>query len=425
MPFRRGARNPSRRNRIPAAAAAAASVPIQPSQPEVQQICPVSQAQIMFRCKQNEEQYDVDQKCSLCDTTYAEHPMSVATDPQEMLKAVFNPEAKAPSDYQQKMLGISVDKAVRELSEHSQIKGSFNPLKKLTKVFLQEYESKMSILAGQQHLIWIRVLPAVLHWSISAEFSWVNENISLIPDISWNEAKQLFAEHWRKTNSHLILKTFYNDLKQGPHQSVNEFTNEFRKQMQLNDLPEDQRISDDFLMKLRPAISSQVLLQLRLREQAGLIAAPFTLDQLEETARLFDSSSESLDDIQPKTRLPSNNRDFFRNKANKRYRDNYSSNNASGSTSQPKSSTDLHCDNHPNSITHSTEECRLKRPKTVPETAQKNVKQEPGRSTLSNGSISPQSNYNKPKLTPQDDTWICIKCKKKAPGHYPKDCPQK
>ena len=146
MPFGRGARNPSRRNRIQPAAAAAASVPIQPSQSNALIMCPVSQAQIMFRCKQNEEQYDVDQKCSLCDTTYAEHPMSVATDPQEMLKAVFNPEARenqAPSDYQLRMLEVSVDKAVRELSEHSQIKGSFNPLNQLTKVFLQEYESRM------------------------------------------------------------------------------------------------------------------------------------------------------------------------------------------------------------------------------------------------------------------------------------------
>jgi hypothetical protein len=421
MPFRRGARNPSRRNRIPAAAAAASSMPIQPSQLEAPPICPVSQAQIMFRCKQNEEQYDVDQKCSLCDTTYAEHPMSVATDPQEMLKAVFNPEArenKAPSDYQLRMLEVSVDKAVRELSEHSQIKGSFNPLSQLTKVFLQEYESRMSILAGQQHIVWIRVLPAVLHKSISAEFSWVNNNISLIPDLSWNDAKQLFSEHWRKTNSHLLLKTLYNDLKQGPHQSVNEFTNEFRKQMQLNDLPEDQRISDDFLMKLRPEITKQVLLQLRLREQAGQIVAPFTLDQLEETARLLDSTSDSLDDVQSDNSLPFNNRDFPRNNAKKRYRDS-NSKGSSANTPASKPSKDLHCDN---STTHSTDECRLKRPKTVSETAPKNLKQEPGRST---GSTIPQSNHNKPRLTPQDDTWICIKCKKKAPGHYPKDCPQK
>ena len=391
-------------------------------QPPAARDCPISQAQIIFRCRETKQQYDIENVCSLCGMLYEIHPMSVATDPQEMLKAVFNPEAneskaKAPSDYQQKMLEVSVDKAVRELSEHSQIKGTFNPLKQLTKVFLQEYESRMSILAGQQHLIWIRVLPAVLHWSIKAEFSWVNNNISLVPDRTWNEAKRLFSEHWRKTNSHLMLKTLYNDLKQGPQQSVNEFANEFRKQMQLNDLAEDQRVCDDFLMKLRPAICNQVLLQLRLREQAGLMGDQMTLNQLEDTARLIDSAMESQDDLQSKP--PFENRDSSRNESKKRFRDQHRNNNSR--LKELKPSKGLHCDNHPHLTNHSTDECRSKRTKPGLETPSPKIKQEPNHSTDKNL----QTNPKKPRLTPKDDAWICVKCKKKAPGHYPPDCPQK
>jgi len=387
--------------------------------------CPISQAQIMFRCKQTEQQYDIEDICSICGKVYEFHPMSVATDPQEMLKTVFSSqvnEVKVPSDYQQRMLEVNVDKAVRELSEHSQIKGTFNPLKQLTKVFLQEYEARMSILAGQQHVIWIRVLPAVLHWSIKAEFSWVNNNISLVPDMTWNEAKQAFSEHWRKTNSHLMLKTLYNNLKQGPQQSVNEFANEFRQQMQLNDLVEDQHVCDDFLMKLRPAICNQVLLQLRLLEQAGLIDGQMTLDQLEDTARLIDSSIENQTDVQSKPPSTFESRDSSRNEARKRFRDQHRNNNNSHSK-EIKPSKALHCDNHPHLTNHSTNECRLKRPKSGVETPgiPVNIKQESNRSTDKNL----QTNPTKPRLTPQDEAWICMKCKKKAPGHLPKDCPQK
>jgi hypothetical protein len=397
----------------------------------VQAPCTVSQAQILFLLQETKQQYDPLGTCSVCGLENVRHPMSVAGDPQEMLKAVFNPETrerKAPSDYQQKMLEVNIDKAVRDLSEHSQIKGTFNPLKQLTKVFLQEYESRMCILAGHQHVIWIRVLPAVLHWSIITEFTWVNTNISLIPDMTWDEAKRLFSDHWRKTNSHFKLKTLYNNVKQGPQQSINEYANEFRKQMQLNDLAEDQGICDDFLMKMLPAISNQVLLQLRLREQAGLIAGPLTLDQLEDTARLIDSASESPDDHQSTPPLNrNNNRDFPRNDSKKRLRDKHSNNNHShGYWAGPKESApstkSLQCDNHPNSASHSTAECRLKRVKPDSETAPRDIKQEPGRST---DKSSTQSYPKKPRLTPQDNAWVCFKCKQKAPGHLPQDCPQK
>ena len=297
----------------------------------------------------------------------------------------------------------------------------------LPKVFLQDYESKMSVLAGLDHVVWIRVLPSVLHSSVESEFSWVNTNISLVPDMTWEEAKRLFTAHWRKTNSNLLLRRQYENLKQGPSQSVNEFSNEFRKLMQLNDLKEDERVCDEYVMKLRADIGNQVLLQLRLREQAGLPGDPTNLDLVEETARLIDSAQEGLKPIAPAAHpqeQPHSRWSWQKRPHGKQDQAN---------PTQPI----LRCEYHPSSINHTTTDCRTgpKRQKQgsdaspVPPGGNSNsVGRNPTTSTgpykYDNGH-APQSRPAKQGLTPKDDAWICIKCKAKAPGHYPKDCPKK
>jgi hypothetical protein len=332
--------------------------------------------------------------------------MSLPSDPPQLLAAVFSVQDKvaqgmSQSEYQR-------NKAVRELSEHSQLKGTFNPKKQLPKVFLQEYEAKMSILAGPDQAIWIRLLPSVLHSSVSAEFSWVNANISLVPNITWTEAKHLFSEHWRTGNTNLLLRSLYDNLKQGLHQSVNEFANEFRKMMQLNDIKEDQRTCEDFQIKLRPEIRSQVLLQLRLREQANANPAQLNLQVIEETARLVDPMYETLDHSQP----PSSIEEQRRKRGWKRSREKQSH--------TPSSEAKvLHCENHPSSTSHSTSECKFKRQKPWIGSSDGTAKQLPSTNR------PPESDQKKSQLSPQDQAWICHKCKQKAPGHYPRDCPKK
>ena len=395
----------SSRQRPDAAQSQSLPRPINEAIPVVARIsCPVSQAHILFLLQESKEQFDPLELCSLCRSEIARHPMSLPSDPPELLAAVFPSrervaQGSSQSEYQR-------NKAVRELSEHSQVKETFDPRKQLPKVFLQEYESKMSILAGPDQVIWIRLLPSVLHSSVSGEFSWVNANISLVPNITWNEAKRLFSEHWRTGNTNLLLRSLYDNLKQGSQQSVNGFANEFRKAMQLNDIKEDQRTCEDFQIKLRPELRNQVLLQLRLREQAaGENPAQLTLQVIEETARLVDPIYESLDH----SPLPSSIKEEHRNGGWKRSRGKQSS------TSSPSSDGKVfHCDNHPKSTNHSTAECRSKR--------QKPYASEKLRPSTES---TPQADPNKSKLTPKDQAWICIKCKEKAPGHYPKDCPKK
>jgi hypothetical protein len=367
--------------------------------------CTVSQAQILFLQHETKQQYDPLGSCIICGLVNGRHPMSLPSDPPQLLAAVFPSRERisqgfsSQSEYQR-------NKAVRELSEHSQVKGTFDPKKQLPKVFLQEYESKMSILAGPDQTIWIRLLPSALHSSINGEFSWVNANISLVPDITWNEAKRLFSEHWRTRNTHLLLRSFYDNLKQGSHQSVNEFVNEFLKMMQLNDMKEDQRTCDDFLIKLRPEIRNQVLLQVRLREQDN--PAPLTLQMIQETARLVDPLYETLDHTPP----PYPNQEQLTSDSGKRSREERSFT-PSSENKVPR------CENHPNSTTHSTSQCRFKRQKSYEEMGPRKEGQSP--STKS----TPQSDSKNTKLTPQDQAWICVKCKQKAPGHYPEYCPDK
>jgi len=415
---------PPRRSRI------AAAEPVAPF--EEKQACPVSQAQIMYHLQQllEDQPYEPMAICGFCGLENARHPMSLPTDPPELLQAAFHPrvrlaKAAVPSaqpaqpDYQR-------NKTIRELSEHSRVKGSFNPAAQLPKVFLQDYESKMSVLAGLDHAVWIRVLPSVLHSSVESEFSWVNTNISLVPDMTWEEAKRLFTAHWRKTNSNLLLRRQYEALKQGPTQSVNEFANEFRRLMQLNDLREDERVCDEFVMKLRPDIGNQVLLHLQLRQQAGLAADATSLDLVEEMARLIDSAHED-----PKPRGHASN-------APESSRPRWSWQKRAHERQDKASPTQaiLHCDYHPTATSHVTADCRTGPKKFKPSSDSAPVPPN-GKFNSSGGNPATplgHSNANSGRaslsratkgLTPKDDAWICIKCKAKAPGHYPKDCPQK
>jgi hypothetical protein len=160
---------------------------------------------------------------------------------------------------------------------------------------------------------------------------------------------------------------------------------------------------------------------MQLREQAGLIASPFSLDDLEETARLIDSASNSHQNTMDPPAKPYYH-GFKKNNPNKRFH----SSNSSDPAAKPTGS--LHCDNHPNATNHSTEDCRSKRLKQTSETPSKDLKQQPAQSNSSKQFITDKRPYiktEKPRLGPQDENWICIKCKKKAPGHYPRDCPQK
>jgi len=152
-----------------------------------------------------------------------------------------------------------------------------------------------------------------------------------------------------------------------------------------------------------------VILQLRLRQQTNANPAPLTLQEIEETARLVDPMYETLDHSQP----TSTTEEQRRKGGWKRGREKQSQT-PSSETKKLK----LHCDNHPDSTSHSTSECRLKRQKESSDGNPK-LQQHPS------ANRTPQSDQKKSKLSPQDQAWICYKCKQKAPGHFPEDCPKK
>lgn len=94
----------------------------------------------------------------------------------------------------------------------------------------------------------------------------------------------------------------------------------------------------------------------------------------------------------------------------------------------------LHCDNCPNLRNHTTENCLRKGPKKP--RFQSPGSNAPASTAPSAGQPAPQSSnpgtrppgpygYNgkpKKKLVPTDHEFVCPKCKKHAPGHYPSQC---
>ena len=194
--------------------------------------------------------------------------------------------------------------------------------------------------------------------------------------------------------------------------------------MQLNEMVEDKRIKDDFMLKLRKSISIQTTNLLVL---SG-IQETATLTQIEDMAKLAElSETRSRDE----TTRPIPNSHFGKRKG----------------TSDIK-----YCINHPNVHSHNTEDCRSKLGKNMDGKRYQSPAFTPhSSSSTSSSSSSSSSSFSTPsqsstipssysrnnkstqgekdkemrKRTPNDEDWICAVCKKKKPGHLPSECPVK
>jgi len=312
---------------------------------------------------------------------------------------------------------------IRDLSEHHLIKESWNPNNNtLPQLFLRKYETYMSQLAADMPNIWIKLLPSTLHKSIKSEFEWVNREICQKVDITWEAAKKQFIEHWERSDAGLLLLEQYKNLKQPNFQRVNEFINEFHEQMDINGIEENSQVCNEFLMKLNPWIKRQVLLQLKVRDQLaksiGMPTLPVTLAVIEEIARTIDASNTH----QPHT--PKDDSDDRVGNKRKNPSNQPSSNNGEKKPKFEGKNAALHCDNHPNVHSHRTEDCRMNLNKGKPAESMKTpTVPASGPSKSSNPSQSQSKADTKP--TPNDESWVCVVCKQKKPGHLPRDCPQR
>jgi hypothetical protein len=410
--------------------------------------CPMSQAQMIFHARRSNKNFSVSGTCSLCGQRNAEHPMENSNDSQTLLNALYNPilripksslassESKAASSDSSSSSNkhnssneYQMSRMIRDLSEHHLIKESWNPNNNmLPQIFLRKYETFMSQLAADMPNIWIKLLPSTLHKSIKSEFEWVNREICQKADITWEAAKKLFIDHWQRSDAGLMLLEQYQHLKQPNFQRVNEFINEFHEQMDINGIDENSQVCNEFLMKLNPWIKRQVLLQLKVRDQLarsmGMQLLPVTLSVIEEIARTIDASS-TRQLLAPKDDAENQVGHKRKGPATKHSQE-------SEKNKVPKFNGDiiLHCVNHPNLHNHSTEECRLNKNKNKPADGKATKATAPPvtASVLSKSVYSSQSQSNsnsKPAPTPNDESWVCVVCKQKKPGHLPRDCPQK
>jgi hypothetical protein len=410
--------------------------------------CPMSQAQMIFHARRSNKNYSVSGTCTVCGQRNAEHPMENSNDSQTLLNALYNPILRIPkaSMASSELKGASSDssfpsnknnnnsneyqmsKMIRDLSEHNLIKESWNPnTNTLPQIFLRKYETYMSQLAADMPHIWIKLLPSTLHKSIKSEFEWVNREICQKANITWEIAKRLFIDHWQRSDAGLMLLEQYQNLKQPNFQRVNEFINEFHEQMDINGIDENSQVCNEFLMKLNPWIKRQVLLQLKVRDQLarsmGMQLLPVTLSVIEEIARTIDASSTR----QP---LATKDDDSENQVGHKRKGPATKHPQESEKNKMLKSNGDvvLHCVNHPNLHNHRTEECRLNKNKNKP-TDGNATKAPPVTASVLSKSVYPsQSQLNsnsKPSPSPNDESWVCVVCKQKKPGHLPRDCPQK
>ena len=201
------------------------------SSPHISTSCPQSQARLMFYCLQRRTEFNPDASCS-CGQPIMNHPITVADDPALMLDTVFKMNRDEGHRSRRNEINIADEekeesksilttsnstynriKMINQLSENSRIKGTFNPKEIFVQVFIQKYESILTGLAIDDKSIWTRLLPATLHSSIENELTWINNHITLVPNITWDEAKKLFIDHWKTPNSGLDLRKEWDNFR--------------------------------------------------------------------------------------------------------------------------------------------------------------------------------------------------------------------
>jgi len=400
------------------------------------EVCHHSQAYFMFIAKHNKTKFKVQEKCTTCGNELGNHMMISDKDDKILLKNVFGDDfiVKSQSNSEVKQndnnhfnannTTSNQQKAIRECSKHQSIYGSFNIQKDLPQIFLRNYEVEMNILAYGDHEVWKKVLPSVMKLEDKSEKTWIADNISNVPNLTWEQSKVLFCQHWYRPNHKELLANLFNDCHQKSNQSVSDFINEFRRNMQINEYMEDNRVCLDFKNKLSNHIQRAIDMQWTSRYGMG---TPYKLDKLMELANMIDVSytSHSYSGHSPSSSSVSSHvvvkrKNSFGNRGN-----------ASSSSS---SFGVLHCVHHPDSNTHNTVDCRTNpnkksklplifSPRSSSSFHTNNMKKN---TFSSSSSVHAKSDGNgvKTPLTPSSSAWRCKVCNKSAPGHTPQLCPE-
>jgi len=400
------------------------------------EVCHHSQAYFMFVAKHNKVKFKVQEKCTTCGNELGKHTMISVNDNEMLLKNVFgdnfivksqsNSEVKQNDNnhfYANNTTG-NQQSAIRECSKQQSINGSFTPQKDLPQIFLMNYEVEMSILAYGDHEVWKKVLPSVMKLEDKSEKTWIADNISNVANLTWEQSKMLFCQHWYRPNHKELLSNLFNDCRQKSNQSVSDFINEFRRNMQINSYVEDDRICLDFKNKLSNHIQRAIDMQWTSRYGIG---TPYKLDKLMELANIIDvsytshsSSGHSPSHSSVSSHIVVKRKNSFVNRNN--------------SSFPSLSSGVLQCVHHPDSHSHNTDDCRSNPNKKIKSTSAfpprssssfhtNNMKKNTS-SSFSSLQVKSDNNGGKTLLTPTSAAWRCKVCNKSAPGHTPQLCPE-
>jgi hypothetical protein len=205
---------------------------------------------------------------------------------------------------------------------------------------------------------------------------WVSNNI-IAPLLSWNAAKVAFLGHFQRGDYEEGRRVLYDACLQGKDDSVHDYSRRFQTlASQLGLADNNQQVIHDYIRGLQRRVQVKLSAHRVIMRTAGTLPNPlWTFPALDATIRLA-----IMMDTDPIISQRSNTRELPPHLRNS-YLANPPSKDTSTSTSSasdkakdskgPKKrkasperkspeAQDKICDNHPNSKTHTTEECRMK-----------------------------------------------------------------
>ena len=233
----------------------------------------------------------------------------------------------------------------KESTELPRSTSTFNPFKgiklptfhkkRMVNVFLQSLEHCL-IFNHVEEKFWPKSLMNVIPDSINST-EWIKKNI-ITTKLNWSDSKRIFIGHFQNADYELHLNYKWKNLRQGKEESIQEFVDRF------NSLAEelnyaDERIITDFLLNIHDKIHARYRDEVNADKRRALKAGT---EYKEDTLKVVQDTCISFD----VDRLTNSFQDF-RVKSN-----------PSRSTSSSSNGKKV-CTNHPNTSSHSTNECFL------------------------------------------------------------------
>ena len=259
---------------------------------------------------------------------------------------------------------------------------------------------------------WIYILPLLVSKDGVAE-EWIQDNIVGL-DVSWNTAKILFNRHFGKADWIETQKRLYRNCLQQKNESVQVYSDRFLQLSKHLKYPDDHKFNiDNYIEGLVGPVHARMI-ETRVNRQVPR-------EELWEFTSLQDTIEDAImaesligwvhQALQPKTPRGSQaaSTESPAPSGHKKHKRKFEQSTAGDDAKQKKQKQGKQCKFHPQSKSHTTEECR-----TGP-------KQQTTEGSATN-KHSPSATAT-PGADRNTGEQICYRCKQ--PGHFANKCPNK